>query len=142
MAFYNTVKLAKFTFEAFQLTANLDPTITSADIGKAVTQDTSADNQVKLAGDGDPIVGILYTVEPRLNEGTNVGVVEFKFASKLPIKAGLAGNQVVARGKRLCGAGGGLVRALDSTVNAEAALISTAPRVWQVTGTDAVATLF
>lgn len=139
---YNTVKLAKFTFEAFQLTVNLASGITSADIGKPVTQDTSADNQVKLAGDGDPIIGVLYTVEDRVNEGTRVGTVEFKFAAKVPIKSGLTGASVVARGKRLCGAGGGEVRALDGTVGAEAALIPTAPRVWSVDGNFAVATLF
>lgn len=142
MAFYNSVKLSKFTFEAFQLTVNLASGITSADIGKAVTQDTSADNQVKLAGDGDPILGVLYTVENRLNEGTNVGTVEFKFAAKVPIKSGLTGASVVARGKRLCGAGGGEVRALDAGTPAEAALIPTAPRVWAIDGAFAVTTLF
>lgn len=142
MAFYNTVKMSKFTFEAFQLTANLASGITSADIGKAVTQDTSADNQVKLAGDGDPVIGVLYTVENRINEGTLVGTVEFKFAAKVPIKSGLTGNTAVARGKRLCGAGNGEVRALDSTIAAEAALIPTAPRVWSTDGAFAVATLF
>lgn len=143
MAFHNLVKLSKYTFETFQLTCNLAVGVVAADVGKAVSQDTSADNQVKLAGAGEAIVGSLYTVEPRVNEGTNIGTVEFKFATKFTIKTGLTGNQVVARGSRICGAGAGEIRALDPAVTGDAILIADgAPRVWAVIGTTAVCTNF
>lgn len=44
--------------------------LTSADEGKAVTLDTGAANTVKLAGDGDMIIGRLEKVEVRSVEGT------------------------------------------------------------------------
>ena len=115
--FHTQVRMAKFDYKSFQHTVNLSADIMAlpvADaVGRAVTWDNSADNAVKLAGDGDPICGIIYTVEDRVNEGTDLGTIEMKFGAYLPIKPGLTGNQVVARGKKLCGAGAGLVRAID-----------------------------
>jgi hypothetical protein len=140
MAFHTNVKLAKYDFKDFQLTVNLAAGITSADVGKALAQDLSADNTLKLAGNGEEIVAILYTVEDRVNEGQLVGTAEFKFAAKLPIKSGLTGAQVVARGSRLIGAGAGEVRALDvATDTTPYGEYATAPTVYGVTGLIATA---
>ncbi|AKU43538.1 hypothetical protein CPT_Seuss12 [Caulobacter phage Seuss] len=146
-SFHTAVRLAKFDFKDYQLTVNMNSAITTSDVGKPVTIDTSADNQVKLVGAGEEIVGIIYTVEDRVNEGKKVGTVEFHFAAYLPIQAGLTGNQVVARGKRLAGGGAGTVRALDPAVPADAVLIAAgAPRCWGLHTVDgvskAIATLF
>jgi len=137
--FHNDVRLSKFPFPDSQLTVNLASGITATHIGLAVTQDTSADNQVKLAGDGDPIFGILYTVENRVTEGTLIGTVEFRFAAKLAIKTGLTGGAAVARGKRLIGAGAGEVKAITEATAAEFKYFASAPVCWSVEGTKAIA---
>ena len=61
--------------EDFQYGFNLASGIVVADEGKAVTLDSSAANTVKLAGDGDFILGRLEKVELRSVEGVNVGTV-------------------------------------------------------------------
>lgn len=119
MAIINSVRMAKFDFKDSQFTTFLAAGITAADQGKAMTYDNTGDNKLKLAADQDPICACLYTVENRVNEGTLVGTSEFRFATYFPIKAGLAGNQVVARGKKLIGAGAGEVRAADPAVAAD-----------------------
>lgn len=142
--FHTQVRLTGFQFEDFQFTVKLAAGITAADVGKVVSQDTSADSTVKLAADGDAILGVLQTVENRTIEGQLIGTVSFKFAKTLPIKSGLTGNAVVARGSRLCGAGGGEVKAIDwSTPTATlAGIYANAPRVWAVNGLLADATKF
>ena len=62
--------------EDFSYTFNLASTITADDVGKAVTIDTGAANKVKLAGDGEVIIGILTNVEVRTAEGVYVGTVQ------------------------------------------------------------------
>jgi hypothetical protein len=76
------VGLEGFAFEDSQFTYNLAAGITSADKGKAMTLDTSAANTMKLAGDGDTVVGRLLTVENRINEGTLVGTVSLRFSAR------------------------------------------------------------
>lgn len=61
--------------EDFQYAFLLASGITAADIGKAVTIDSTADGTVKLAGDGEFILGRLETVEVRAAEGVSVGTV-------------------------------------------------------------------
>ena len=122
--FHTQVRMAKYDFKDSQFTVKLAAGITDTHIGYALTYDNSADNQLKLAGDGDPIVATLYTVENRVNESQLVGTAEFRFANYLPIKAGLTANQVVARGKKLVGAGGGEVRAADPAVAADALAVA------------------
>jgi hypothetical protein len=80
----NTVVTYQFSFEDFTFTYYLKSTITAADVGKAVTIDTTARNAVKLAGAGDPVFGRLETFEDRVQEGMKVGAVSRKFRSKLP----------------------------------------------------------
>lgn len=82
------VSLNGIFMENWQITFNLKTGIVAADIGKAVTLDTTADNTVKLAGDADPILGRLETVENRVVEGLLVGTVSLKGALKFPKAAG------------------------------------------------------
>ena len=143
--FHTQVKMTGYAFEDSQLTVKLHAGITTADIGKALTQDTAADNTMKLAGDGDPIHGVLLSVEDRTVEGQLIGVCSFWFAHTLPIKSGLAGQEVVARGSRICGAGNGEVKAIDFSGTPTAAVTAkyaAAPTVWAVSGLVASATKF
>lgn len=65
---------------------NLPTTVTEADVGKAVTLDTSAANKAKLAGAGDVILGRLETVEVR-SASQVVGTVSLRGIMKMLIKA-------------------------------------------------------
>lgn len=89
----------------FRRTAYLAAGITSADVGKPVTLDTSANNTYKLAGDGDVVYGNLKVVENRVQEGILVGTIEFKGGFNWP-KSG-----VIAVGNGVVGAGAGAVKA-------------------------------
>ena len=89
----------------FRRTAYLAAGITSADVGKPVTLDTSANNTYKLAGNNDLIYGNLKTVENRVQEGILVGTVEFKGGFQWT-KSG-----VIAIGDGVVGAGAGAVKA-------------------------------
>lgn len=81
-------------------------TVTTNDVGKAVTLDTATANTVKLSGDGDAIFGRLMAVEDRAIEGVKVAAVCRRFSATLPIKSG----QTVAVGDTLVGAGSGEVK--------------------------------
>ena len=105
--FHNKVSLRGFHFEDSHLTFVLAADITAADVGKAVSIDTSAANKVKLAAADDVIVGRLATVEDRKVEGQLVGAVALRFSNELPIAAA----QVVAVGDTVVGAGAGEVKA-------------------------------
>ena len=143
--FHTQVSLAGFPFEDFQFTVNLATGITAADIGKALAQDTSAPNTLKLAGDGDAIQAVLLTVEDRAIEGHLIGTATFKFAKKLPVKSGLTGGSAVVKGSRLCGAGSGEVKAIDygTPSHALTLLMAEAPRAWTaVDSLTVVATKF
>jgi hypothetical protein len=104
--FHTKVSLRGFHFEDFHLTHSLAAGITGNDVGKAVSVDTSGPNKVKLAGDGDTIIGRLATVEDRKVEGQLIGTVALKFANTLPIKAGDA----IAVGDTAIGGGAGTVK--------------------------------
>ena len=80
-------------------------------IGAAVTLDTSAPNQVKMAGVGDPILGMLMTVENRAIDGILTGMVATKFCELLPIASGLTGAAVPVVGSSVCGGGAGAIEA-------------------------------
>lgn len=72
------VSLANITMNAWQVSMNLATGIVEADIGKAVSLDTSASATVKLATAGEEIFGRLEVVEIRLSEGLRVGTVSTK----------------------------------------------------------------
>jgi hypothetical protein len=135
--FHTQVRLDGFDFQDSQFTVLLHAGITTDDIGKAVSQDTSAANTVKLAGDGDEIIGQLLQVEARTVEGHLVGTVGFEFQELLPVLPGLSGAAIVAVGSRICGAGGGSVKAIDPA--SPPLFYAEAPRVWEVRGTNCVA---
>lgn len=67
--FHNTFHVASGTGEADEDTAPAT---------KAVTLDTSAANTVKLATDGDKILGRLEVIEDRVVEGIQVGTIARK----------------------------------------------------------------
>jgi hypothetical protein len=133
-AFHTQVHLSGYSFPDSQLTFKLKSGITTSDVGKAVSLDTSAANTVKLAGDGDVIIGRLETVEDRTNEGTLLGTVALRFAAKLTIKSGLSGAAVVAVGSRVKGAGSGEIKAVDGSTDLGAPAY---PLVVEVSGSTA-----
>jgi hypothetical protein len=104
-----------FPLDDFIFTYNISGAVAQTDLGKAVTLDATADSSMKLAGDGDPIDGRLLTYEDRSQQGAGkTGAVARRFKELLPIKAGLAGFNVVARGDTVVGAGNGEVRASNN----------------------------
>lgn len=82
--------------------------IVAADVGKAVSVDTTAANTVKLAADGDVILGQLESVEIRTVEGVRVGSVATR-GGFMFLRAAAA--PAVTFGALVCGAGSGEVRA-------------------------------
>jgi len=103
------ISLRGMTHEKFHYPFYLVAGITSADVGKAVAIDTSAANTVKLAGDGEQVIGNLVVVEDRGVEGVLVGTIAlrggFRFQEvDTPALALAIGDTVV-------GAGDGEVRA-------------------------------
>lgn len=84
----------------------LDDSITINDCGKAVMQDTSAANKVKLATAGAEILGRLETFEDRVVEGVKVGAVKLIGGFELPTAEAYAAPAV---GDALVGAAGGFV---------------------------------
>lgn len=102
----------KGTIPDNDLTFILASDIKAEHVGLAVAQDTSAANTVKLAGDGDAIVGRLESFEDRTaTEGVVVGAV--KLVGGLELKKSGASMNV---GDSVVGAGAGLVKA-GSTAN-------------------------
>lgn len=84
----NGISHAGLFDENYQFPWFISGTVTSADIGKAVTQDITAARTVKLAGDGDTVLGRLETLELRTVEGVNVATVSHKGGMTLPYVAG------------------------------------------------------
>lgn len=76
------VSLNALHHEDAQYTFLVSGTVTTADIGKAVTIDSAAANTVKLAGDNDVILGRLESFEDRTAEGIKVGAVSCEGAMK------------------------------------------------------------
>lgn len=104
-----TVKMGNFgyTTDLLNRTVLISGSVTQADVGKALTQDTTAPNTYKLAGDNDVIFGRLELLEARTNEGTLVGNAKlYLMGVKLPIKAASG----VAVGSFVIGAGAGEVK--------------------------------
>lgn len=100
------VSLRGIEHEEFHYPFNLASAVTADDVGKPVAIDATAANTVKVAGDGDVIVGKLVTYENRAIEGVKVGAVALKGGFKFT-KSG-----TVAVGDSVCGAPGGAVKKL------------------------------
>ncbi|HNC06450.1 MAG TPA: hypothetical protein PLS38_09115 [Solirubrobacterales bacterium] len=74
----------------------LDTGIVAADIGKPVSLKAGSANTVKIAADGDLILGRLYSVEDRGVEGILVGAVETRGGFLMNTTGVIAiGNSVV-----------------------------------------------
>lgn len=99
------ISLVGIPHSEFRRTVYLAAGITSADVGKPVTLDTSANNTFKLADADDVIYGNLKVVENRVQEGILVGTIEFKGGFQWT-KSG-----VIAVGGGVVGAGAGAVKA-------------------------------
>lgn len=99
------ISLVGIPHSEFRRTVYLAAGITSADVGKPVTLDTSANNTFKLAGADDVIYGNLKVVENRVQEGILVGTIELKGGFQWT-KSG-----VIAVGDGVVGAGAGAVKA-------------------------------
>ncbi len=97
-SFHDKVTLRGFHFEDFSLTFNLNAAIVAADVGKAVSIDTSGNNKVKLVAAGEYVIGRLASFENRLVEGSRVGAVEIRFANLLPIGGTVTLGQSVMGG--------------------------------------------
>ena len=96
-----------FPLDDDMFTYNISGTITQDDIGKAVTLDTTAANTFKLAGDGEPVHGRLFSYEDRSQQGAGkVGTVMRRFKEKLPCNVG----HTIAVGDSVVGAGAGKVK--------------------------------
>jgi hypothetical protein len=117
-----------FPIDDVRFTYNISGAVTQDDLGKALSLDTSANSTMKLAADGDKIVGRLETYEDRSQQGAGkVGTVARQFKELLPIKAGLAGLDAVALGDSVVGAGAGEVKAAnDGTAKTENGTLVTA----------------
>ena len=111
LPFHNKVNLDGFDQQDFQFTFALNGAITPAMVGAAVTLDTSAPNTVKMAGAGDPILGMLVNVENRNIDGLLTGMIATKFCELLPIATGLTGAAIPAIGSSVQGGGAGAIEA-------------------------------
>jgi hypothetical protein len=132
LPFHNGVRLDGYDNQDTQFTFLLASAIVEADIGKAVSQDGTNPNQVKLAADGDLIVGVLSTYENRAIDGFKTGTVACTFVDLMPVLAGLTGVNVIAVGVSVVGAGGGSIKAPGATK------LAGYPYVVEVRGTNAV----
>lgn len=100
------ISLNGMQHEDFHYPFHLAAAVTEADKGKPMAIDASAPNTVKVAGDGDAIIGKLVTFEDRKIEGIKVGTVPLRGGWRFKIKAGDA----IAVGDTAVGAGGGEVK--------------------------------
>lgn len=100
------VSLRGMEHNEFHYPFNLAAGTTAADVGKPVALDATAANTVKIAGDGETVIGKLVVVENRAIEGVLVGTVALKGGFKFST----TGSVVV--GGSVQGAGGGNVKPL------------------------------
>lgn len=100
--FHTTVRLHSIKNEQSNRTWNISGTVTKADEGKALSQDLTAPNTLKLAADGEVIVARLEIFEDR-----GVCTAQHHFTDKLPS----ANGATIAVGDTVVGAGGGTVKA-------------------------------
>lgn len=109
------ISLRGITHNDFHYPFFLAAGITKADAGKAVALDATAPNTVKLAGDGEQVVGKLTTVENRTVEGVLVGTVELRGGFRFTV----ADTLTVDIGDTVVGAGGGEVKAAVTANHAD-----------------------
>lgn len=108
------ISLRGITHEDFHYPFYLKAGVVRADVGKAVAIDPTAPNTVRLAADGDQIIGKLVTVEDRAIEGVLVGTVALRGGFKFTVAAASAAFAV---GDTAVGAGNGEVKARRNAGN-------------------------
>jgi hypothetical protein len=98
---YNLAQVVSYGFplDQFTFTYLLATAVTEDNVGHAVTLDTSAASKFKLAGNGNPIHGRLFSFENDTVLGVRKGAVERKFKQKLPA---IAAHGIVV-GDSVCG---------------------------------------
>lgn len=106
------VSLRGMEHDDFHYPFNLAAGIVAADVGKAVSLDSTAANTVKLAADGDTVLGKLVTVESRTIEGVLVGTVALRGGFKFSTTG------AVAVGDSVQGAGAGVVKKMTAANHA------------------------
>jgi hypothetical protein len=124
------VTLKGQTFPESNLAYNISDAISDTDavIGKAVCQDTTAANTVKLATDGSEIIGNILVCEDAKSQGEGVVVtVQSKWAIEVPFTGS------VAVGDMVVGAGDGNVRKATGDEKGV--------RVWEVLANTVIVTL-
>jgi len=114
---YGVISTKGRYLEDFQETFYISGTVTQADLGKALSLDATAPKTVKLAADGDIIVGRLEVYEDRVQEGVKVATVSMKFIDWVPYKTGLTSGDVAGIGKAIVGAGAGEVKFATGTAH-------------------------
>jgi hypothetical protein len=114
------VTLLGFPQEDWHFTFNLASGITKADEGKAVAFDGTNPNQVKLAAADEAVLGVLISVENRVQEGILVGTVALKGTFLLTTDGTTVnvGDQVQG------GATAGLVKAMPATLESAAGAVA------------------
>lgn len=123
----NTIVLEGFPFGAFTFTYAMSGVAQTDEAagalaGKAVALDTTAPGTMKLAGDGDPIVGRVYVGENRAVESLVTASIARKFKERLPADNGHG----IVVGDRIVGAGDGKVKgAADNTDHTMPLVIAT-----------------
>ena len=104
------VSLRGIPVDTFDFTWNLNSAIVAADVGKALSIDTTAANTLKLAADTDAVIGWLTSYENRVQEGIKVGTAslkgctDFTYSSTAPTVGG-----------QIQGAGAGVVKTLTGS---------------------------
>jgi hypothetical protein len=106
------ISLRGMTHEKFHYPFYLKSGTLAADVGKAVSMDSSAANSVKLAEDGDILTGALVTREDRAVEGVLVGTVALRGGFTFTEKD--SPTYAIALGDSVVGAGGGKVKAREN----------------------------
>jgi hypothetical protein len=109
------ISLRGMTHEKFHYPFYLEAGTLAADVGKAVAMDSTAANTVKLATDGDIVIGQLVTREDRVIEGVLVGTIAMRGGFTFTEKA--APTYAIALGDSVVGAGAGEVKARENAGN-------------------------
>ncbi len=112
------------------LTFLISGSVDSTCVGKAVTQDSTTANTVKLCGDGDLIVGKIVQFEDRVVEGVKVVSVMPANGARTPMRLTYTGAAPTLGASVVGSATAGVVKASTAIVG---------NRVWEVdTGTTTV----
>lgn len=117
------VTLVGLVPQVFAWTWNVSGVVAQANVGELVTQDLTADNTVKLLGDGDAPLGQLITYEDRKLEGIKVGTVNLKGGFRVAttgvvVKGGsVVGSATAGKVKAAGAANRTLVVAVDAVNN-------------------------